>query len=262
MKKMLVLSTVLLLIFIACDKTEPIPGFVGKPVHLVPMVKSAEDTLACTYGWSFNDKPEASNMDILSFQPNSRSFNISFVPDVAGDYIVAYTIMGPDSKVKDSKELLCSIIEDTSRTKVKEEEGYALSEEALNAPLPVYGDSKSKAIPGKTAYTSPTVPKAVTPVSRTTQPRGQNIPTIPGKYTIQISSWKSYAGAERAIGLMANLGLDLYIQKATFNETGETWYRVRTGNFDTRTAARAAMTSLKIKLPREQIWIDFVRQDQ
>ncbi|MBN2601436.1 MAG: SPOR domain-containing protein, partial [Candidatus Marinimicrobia bacterium] len=87
------------------------------------------------------------------------------------------------------------------------------------------------------------------------------IPTISGKYTIQISSWKTYAGAERAIGLMANLGMDLYIQKAYFKETGETWYRVRTGNFDTRTAARAAMEQLKSKLPHEQIWIDFVRQD-
>ncbi len=262
MKKMIVITTVLLLILIACDKTEPIPGFIGKPVHLVPMIKSVEDTLACTYGWSFNDKPETSNMDILSFQPNSRSFNISFVPDVAGDYVVAYTIIGPDGKVKDGKELLCSIIEDTSRTIVKEDEGYALSEEALNAPPPVYGDSKSKTVPEKMAYIPSSVPKAVPSVSKTTQPRGQNIPTIPGKYTIQISSWKTYAGAERAIGLMANLGMDLYIQKATFSETGETWYRVRTGNFDTRTAARAAMNSLKVKLPREQIWIDLVRQDQ
>ncbi|MDO9548616.1 MAG: SPOR domain-containing protein [Candidatus Marinimicrobia bacterium] len=226
------------------------------------MVKSIEDTLACTYGWSFNDKPEASNMDILSFQPNSRSFNISFVPDVAGDYVVAYTIMGPDGKIKDEKELLCSIIEDTSRTETIDEEGYALSEEALSAPLPVYGDLKSTAIPEKKTYAPPTVPKAVTPISRSAQPRGQKIPVIPGKYTIQISSWKTYAGAERATGLLANLNLDLYIQKATFEETGETWYRVRAGNFDTRTAARNAMNDLKIKLPREQLWIDLVRQDQ
>lgn len=261
MKKIIVIISVFLLIFTACDKTEPIPGFVGKPVHLVPMIKSAEDTLACTYGWSFNDKPESSNMDILSFQPNSRSFNISFVPDVAGDYIVAYTITGPDGKVKDEKELLCSIIEDTSQAKVKEEEGYVLSDEALNAPPPVYGDSKSRAVPEKGTYPSATAPKTIPPVPKTTQPRGQNIPTISGKYTIQISSWKTYAGAERAIGLMANLGMDLYIQKAYFKETGETWYRVRTGNFDTRTAARAAMEQLKSKLPHEQIWIDFVRQD-
>jgi len=258
MKKIIVITTVLLLIFIACDKTEPVPGFIGKPVYLAPLVESMEDTLACTYGWSFNDKPEASNMDILSFQPNSRNFNISFVPDVAGGYVVAYSIVGPDGKVKDEKELICSIIEDTSSTETGDEESYALSEEALNAPLPVYGDSESSAAPEKKAYAPPTVPKAV---SRPTQPRGQKIPTIPGKYTIQISSWKTYAGAERATGLLANLGLDIYIQKATFDETGETWYRVRTGNFDTRTAARAAMNDLKIKLPHEQLWIDLVRQD-
>jgi len=260
MKKIIVLTTVALLIFMACDKTEPIPGFVGKPVYLAPLVKSVEDTLACTYGWSFNDKPENSNMDILSFQPNSRSFNISFVPDVPGEYTVAYTIIGPDGKIKDEKELVCSIIEDTSST-ADQEEGYALSEEALKAPLPVYEDTKPAA-PGKQTYPSPATPKTVAPAPSYTQPRGQKIPTIPGKYTIQISSWKTYAGAERAVGLLANLGLDLYIQKATFEETGETWYRVRTGNFDTRSAARAAMADLKKKLPHEQLWIDLVRQDQ
>lgn len=259
MKKTIILITVLLLMFIACDKSEPIPGFVGKPVYLAPVVESIEDTLACTFGWSFNDKPEGSNMDILSFQPNSRSFDISFVPDMPGDYAVAYTIVGPDGKVKDEKELICTIIEDTSSVE-SVEEGYALSEEAMNAPPPVYEDSERTQTPPPSTYT-PSTPKPE-PSFTPSQPRGQKIPTIPGKYTIQISSWKTYNGAERAVGLYSNLSLDLYIQKAVFDETGETWYRVRTGNFDTRTAARAALNDLRTKLPHEDLWIDVVRQDQ
>lgn len=261
MKKMLLIFAVVLLIFIACDKSEPIPGFVGKPVYLAPVVESLEDTLACTYEWNFNDKPEGSNMDILSFQPNSRSFNISFVPDVPGDYVVAYSIFNPAGKLKAEKELVCRIIEDTTTVaETKKEEGYPLSEEALNAPAPVYVEAEAAPQSKSTDY-QPTPPKAAPP-KKTSRPAGQNIPTIPGKYTIQISAWKTYAGAERAVRLLAPLELDLYIQKAVFEETGEVWYRVRTGNFDSRSAAKVALKNLKRKLPHEKLWIDVVRQDQ
>ncbi|MGC9364279.1 MAG: SPOR domain-containing protein [Fidelibacterota bacterium] len=258
MKKSISLLVGLLLIVFSCDKPEPIPGVVGKRIHLAPLIESKEDTLACTYGWSFVEKPAESNMDILSFQPNSRSFHISFVPDVPGDYLVAYTIVGPDGKVKSEKELLCQVIEDTSAAPAPQEKGYALSEEAMQAPEPVYEDKET---PPEPAYerTTPTAPGSKKP--RPQKPAGQNLPAIPGKYTIQISSWKTYAGAERAVRLLDHLNLDLYIQKATFPETGETWYRVRTGNFDDLSDAKAALNELKTKLPREQLWIDLVRQD-
>ncbi|HDP66977.1 MAG TPA: SPOR domain-containing protein [Candidatus Marinimicrobia bacterium] len=259
-KKAILLIFILLLVVISCDKPEPIPGIVGKRIHLAPLIESRDDTLACTYGWSFVEKPAGSNMDILSFQPNSRSFNISFVPDAAGDYVVAYSIVGPDGKVKDEKELLCRVIEDTSSAPAPKEEGYALSEEAMQAPAPVYEDTKEKRTPAQPTYpdSRETTPA---PKPRPQKPIGQSIPSIPGKYTIQISSWKTYAGAERAVRLLDHLNLDLYIQKATFLETGETWYRVRTGNFDNRNAAKAALKELKAKLPHELLWIDLVRQD-
>ncbi|MBL7067031.1 MAG: SPOR domain-containing protein [Candidatus Marinimicrobia bacterium] len=258
MKNLTVLLVAILLIFMTCDKTETIPGFVGNPIYLAPVIETSEDTLACTYAWSFSDKPDGSNMDILSFQPNSRSFNVSFVPDIPGEYTVAYNIVGPDGKTKDKQDLLCEVIEDTTSAAPIQEDEYALSEEALNAPLPVYEDTKTTTM--KPAYTPPPPPKQTYPRPRLD--RGKNIPKISGNYTIQISSWKTYAGAERAVSLLSSLGLDLYIQKAYFNETGENWYRVRTGNFDSRATARQTMNNLKAKLPHEQLWLDFVREDQ
>lgn len=259
MKNLTVLLVAILLVFMTCDKTEKIPGFVGKPIHLAPVIETSEDTLACTYAWSFSDKPDDSNMDILSFQPNSRSFSVSFVPDIPGEYTVAYNIVGPDGKTKDKQDLVCEVIEDTTSTASTQEDEYALSEEALNAPLPVYEDTK-KTTPLVSAYTPPSPPKRT--YTRSQSDRGKNIPKISGNYTIQISSWKTYAGAERAVSLLSSLGLDLYIQKAYFNETGENWYRVRTGNFNSRAAARQTMNDLKAKLPYEQLWLDFIREDQ
>jgi len=252
---------------ISCDKTEPFPGFVGKPVYLAPVVKTLEDTLACSIDWSFIEKPEGSNMDVLSFQPNSRSFAISFVPDIVGDYLVAYTILDPGGRIKNEAEFLCSIVEDTSASPTKEE-GYALSEEALKAPLPVYEESKPVSPPEKPAYSAPKKPVYTPPATKPkpaykvpSGPRGQKIEAVPGKFTIQISAWQTYAGAERAVSQLGSLGLDVYIQKAYFVETGETWYRVRTGNFSSRDAAKSVMMELKAKLPHEQLWIDSVRKD-
>ncbi|MBU4444412.1 MAG: SPOR domain-containing protein [Candidatus Marinimicrobia bacterium] len=259
MKNLTVLLVAILIIFMTCDKPETIPGFVGKPIYLAPVIETSEDTLACTYAWSFSDKPDGSNMDILSFQPNSRSFNVSFVPDIPGEYIVAYNIVGPDGKTKGKQDLLCEVIEDTTSAASTQEDEYALSEEALKAPLPVYEDTKTT-VPSVSAYTPPSPPKQRYPIPQSD--RGKNIPKISGNFTIQISSWKTYAGAERAVSLLSFLGLDLYIQKAYFNETGETWYRVRTGNFDSRATSKQTMNDLKAKLPHEQLWLDFVREDQ
>ncbi|HCK99226.1 MAG TPA: hypothetical protein DHW42_03865 [Candidatus Marinimicrobia bacterium] len=255
MKKAATLITFILMILMSCSKTEKIPGYVGRPVYLAPVIQSPDDTLACTYSWSFINKPDGSNMNILTLQPNSRSFNIYFVPDVIGEYTIRYTIFGPDGKERAHREMICDIIEDGAGTVPEQQDDYTLSPEAQSAPLPIYEDS-APTLPG---YTTPPPPK---PKPTYQKPQGQTIPKVSGNYTIQISSWKTYAGAERAISKLAPLGLDLYIQKARFNKTGETWYRVRTGTFDTYAAARQTMNELKTKLPGEKIWIDFIREDQ
>jgi len=254
MKKIIGFWTLILLILFSCSKPEKISGIVGKPIYLAPTIKSAEDTLGCSFAWSFTEKPEGSNMDVLSFQPNSRSYNLYFVPDVIGQYIINYAITGADGKTKASKDLICEVAEDTTSAAAVQPAGYPLSPAALNAPTPVYTDTKIK--PEKIPAYPPSATKP------TGGKRGKSIPKIPGKYTIQISSWKNYASAEKSVSKLANLGLDLYIQKAYFKETGETWYRVRTGNFDQYAAAKQTMIELQSKITNESLWIDNVREDQ
>jgi len=258
MRKIIGFWTLILLVLFSCSKPEKISGIVGKPIYLAPTIKSAEDTLGCSFAWSFTEKPEGSNMDVLSFQPDSRSYNIYFVPDVIGQYVINYAITGSDGKTKASKDLVCEVAEDTTSAAAIQPEEYPLSPAVLKAPAPVYTDTKTKPVTTP-VYTPPASKPRYQP---TGDKRGKSIPKIPGKYTIQISSWKNYASAEKAVSKIANLGLDLYIQKAYFKETDETWYRVRTGNFDRYAAAKQTMVELRSKIPNESLWIDNVREDQ
>jgi len=259
MKKLLITSTIALLFILGCSKKENIPGIVGKPLHLSNIIESPEDTAGCTFKWSFTSKPSKSNMDVLSFQPNSRSFSVYFVPDIEGEYTLQYTAIDSSGNLKSENVFICEVIEDTTQTEKTTETEIAHPMEIEDTLTPTVKEPGVRKIP-KAIY--PTKKQIPTRSRRLKVIRGKNIPKIPGKYTIQISSWKSYEGAERAIAKLSSLGLDAYIQKAHFDETGETWYRIRTGTFDSYKEARVTMNTLKKKIPREQLWVDFMREDQ
>lgn len=251
-KKHLCAFIIFAALLIGCAKKAPISGFVGKPLELTPTLKAPEDSVNCLFKWSFVTKPPESNMDVLSFQPDSRSFTVSFVPDVVGEYEVEFSMTTTDGKEKLKQSFRCSVIEDTSRTAQE----TAPPPVTVPAPLPQYSR------PAPTATAPAPVYQAPKPAKPKSAIRGREIPKVADKYTIQISSWKSYAKAEDAQRKLAALAIDAYIQKAYFSETKETWYRVRTGNFESYEQARAAMQSLKQKFPEEKFWIDFVREDQ
>ncbi len=259
MKKLLITSVTVLIFIFGCSKKESIPGVVGKPLHLANIIESPEDTAGCKFKWSFTSKPSESNMDVLSFQPNSRSFSLYFVPDIEGEYTLQCSIIESSGNIKSEKFFICEVIEDTAQTE-------ETTETEITHPMKI----EDTLTPTVKEPVVRTIPKAIYPTKRpipirSRRPkviRGKNIPKIPGKYTIQISSWKSYEGAERAIAKLSSLGLDAYIQKAHFDETGETWYRIRTGTFNSCKEAKITMNTLKKKLPREQPWVDNMREDQ
>lgn len=260
MKKLLIASLIMTLFFIfGCSKEEKIPGEIGNPIHLADVIESSEDTAGCTFKWSFTTKPPESNMDVLSFQPNSRSFNIYFVPDIEGEYTVQYLLIESSGNVKSEKVFVCEVIEDTTRIYDTIEPEIAPPTKIEDALVSSVKKPVERAIP-KATYTAkrqiPTRPR------RPMVKRGKNIPKIKGKYTIQVSSWKSYDGAERALTKISSIGLDAYIQKAHFDETSETWYRIRTGTFDSYKEAKITMNRLGKKIPREQLWVDYLREDQ
>lgn len=255
MKKLIFAVLLIILMLVSCGKKETIGGFVGNPVHLAAIIKSPDDTLGCTFGWVFTQTPPESNMDILSFQPDSRRYNIFFVPDVAGTYGIQYVIISPDGKVKKRNEFTCEIILDS--TKIKEVDTTNM-EYAEKAPAPIYESTeippgkKSEAFPKKT-----TPPPAISK----TYIKGKNIPKVNGKYTIQLSSYKRYNMAERELARLSQLGIDAYIQKAVFKESGETWYRIRIGTFVSYREAKLTLNDFKKRFQNEDFWIDNVRQD-
>ncbi|HPY01164.1 MAG TPA: hypothetical protein PLC51_04370, partial [Candidatus Marinimicrobia bacterium] len=84
MKKLSLTLTILLMLLGNCTKKPVVTGTVGYPVNVVPEIKKSEDTTGCTFKWGFIAKPAESIMDVLSFIPDSRSFSVSFIPDVPG----------------------------------------------------------------------------------------------------------------------------------------------------------------------------------
>ena len=255
MKKSILVILAFSLMLASCGKKEPIRGLVGNPVHLSAVIEAPEDTIGCTFRWVFTQKPPESNLDILSFQPDSRSFSIYFVPDVVGQYTVQNAIIGVDGKDKSKSDFICEIAVDSTKGEASDSAGLDAAE---NAPAPVYEYGKKQKMPGP----------SLAPKKDTTQKpaqkarvKGTAIPKVHGKYTIQISSWKSYDAAEKELSRLSNMGLDAYIQKAIFKETQETWYRIRVGMFDSRGEATLALNDFTKRFPNEKFWIDNVRQD-
>lgn len=79
-----------------------------------------------------------------------------------------------------------------------------------------------------------------------------------GFYTIQLSSWKTQAKADREARRYREMGLESYVQKADIPGMG-IWYRVRVGRYQALTEAQEAARSL---VDIEDNWVDnFTRRD-
>jgi cell division septation protein DedD len=260
MKKMTVAVTIILLILLSeCSKKAVLTGTVGSPINLVPELKNPEDTVACSFKWNFTAKPAESNMDVLSFQPDSRSFTVSFVPDVAGDYELQFTSQNAEGQEQFKQVFNYTVSPDTNPLPSADTGGFQTPPQDLSAPLPQYTQPETQTAPPVTYLTRPPVTQKPKPKAMV---KGHTIPKVTGKYTIQISAWKQYNQAEAALAKLTAQDLEAYIQKAYFKETKETFYRIRTGTFDSYEEAKKVMKDLQVRFPKEEFWIDSVREDQ
>lgn len=79
-----------------------------------------------------------------------------------------------------------------------------------------------------------------------------------GFYTIQLSSWRTEAKADREARRYQEMGLEAYTQKADIPGMG-TWYRVRVGRYQALAEAQETARSL---VNIENNWVDnFTRGD-
>ena len=77
-------------------------------------------------------------------------------------------------------------------------------------------------------------------------------------YTIQVASWPTLEQARKdQISLREN-GYDAYIEQTTINKTNQIWYRVRIGNFKTKSTAMTVQSELK-SFWENDTWIDRVK---
>jgi cell division protein FtsN/nucleoid DNA-binding protein len=90
--------------------------------------------------------------------------------------------------------------------------------------------SKKKGAPAVTA------PSTTTPAAATT-------PSGSGRYTVQVSSWKSTSKANRQAQELSAAGFDAYVMEAQVN--GESWHRVRVGRFGTMGEAREVIMKMQ-----------------
>lgn len=102
------------------------------------------------------------------------------------------------------------------------------------------------------------------------QPQPEPVPTKPapavvqtpqGDYTVQVSSWRYRANAEKDLQRFEANGIEGYIQKANVPSKGGTWYRVRVGRGLSRDQAKRLATDLA-QLLESGFWIDRLRQDE
>ena len=245
MKKLSLTLAILLMLLGNCTKKPVVTGTVGYPVNVVPEIKKSEDTTGCTFKWGFIAKPAESIMDVLSFIPDSRSFSVSFIPDVPGDYELQFLSQDSNGQEKFKQIIKCSVLPDTVAAQMPPRD--------LSAPLPKYAQS----YPGGENETTYSAMPQSQPIKT-----GRNIQKIPGKYTIQLGAYQNYDKAETELKKLRAYNLDTYIQKAYFKETNETWYRIRTGTFDSYAEAKKVLNQLKARFPKENLWIDFVCEDQ
>jgi len=222
--------------------------------------------------WVFSQLPDSSKL--LGFLPSDTVLQISFKPDVVGEYSVVLQ-QGPAEDMSEESFFFKAIVQEDNtlvNTDVPEHLIQALiNEDTTIAEPPVIqnytpdGDQRSylsKVIPpSQKKKVSAAKKKRPAPVTPTPSNRGSLIPQADKTYTIQLSSWPSLDDAhEAARELLDTFGIDSYVQRAFFKDKDEVYYRLRVGNFPNFSDAEAYAKEIQgiTSLPA---WVDFVRQE-
>ncbi len=275
-----------IVITLSCSKKQS--GAVGQAIDIT--VKKTSENIT-KYLWAFKTKPSDSKLDPRDFLPSDDAEAVSFVPDVPGDYEVivamidvdgkeynetfAYDVTGEPLPEKPAEESPAA--EDNSdmanrfgnqATEQAEQTPEAVtpvpvvpSETTADAvktpkPAPAWKEVPENAV--KTSARTATTKTAAKPGSGVDL--ANSIPKIKSKFTVQISSFRTYERAKKDLDALKKAGIDAEIQRAYFKDSDELWYRVRAGNFSSKQDARALMNQIKTKTGKP-CWIDNVRED-
>ncbi len=263
MRKFFYFSFVLvpLLILIACGgkKRETITktGTVGTRVNLSVLQNDLKGNNEIE--WNFIETPGKTRLSKYDFNPMFNRPQVSFVPPDSGVYKVVYNLQDQSGKVVGTQHFTITVKAPSTTNETENTETMEQSNQPETVtPSPPANKTKK-------TETKPPAMKQPTPAATSTsgKNRADMIPKIPGEYTVQIASVKKRSGAERLVQQLQDLGFDAYIQRAKFPDTGEIWYRVRSGKFNNYDEAKKLATRLQAEpqLSDLTIWVDSMRQD-
>jgi len=210
--------------------------------------------------WNFVETPGKTRLSKYDFNPMFNRPQVSFVPPDSGIYVIAYSLQDQSGDIVGTQRFEITV---HSQGMMTDTTSTQKSEQVKEETTPPEKTTQQM----KKPQTKQPVQKSVTPRSTSTTSssgkRADLIPKIPGQYTVQIASVQRRSGAERLVKTLQNLGYDAYIQRAKFPDTGEIWYRVRSGKFQSYDEAKrlAARLQNETQLQDLTIWVDSMRQD-
>ena len=231
-----ILIWVLLVFSIHCVSEPKIENvYIGKTVKLTSLMTPSDSGIS-TYYWQFNTKPNSSKAMLLV--ENDRAL---FTPDRIGNYSLTCSLIDASDKIISSEIFNFKAIAAASPPSVAEirnnEEIMSVSERPK---------IKSKKLPNGHENSDDTY-------DTTHQIK---LPDFsPGKYSVQISSWKTLKAANSQLNKLVKLGIPSRIDQVYLAKSDNIWYRVRVGNFSTLKDARSAKIVLQDKLNTD-LWID------
>ena len=249
-----------------------------------------EESQDLEFIWELISVPENSFIDNNNIEIGNPNSSVDFTPDIPGIYSLEVSIFQYNDEIstesfsynvvqldsKDSDELVEDII-------LVEEDSSAISDLLVENNEPKWYDSESvedvleevvedtlkENLEKKLSKEEPLI-KNVNPkpnkktskkiIKKPKKIRGSSIPFDKDRFTIQVGSKKFLSDAKKFAAQLIDSGYDAYIQKASFKETSEVWYRIRVGSYDKRETATAVAKVLS-KTRQEKAWVDFVRYE-
>ena len=252
--------------------------------------KIPEESQDLEFIWELTSVPENSFIDNNNIQMGDTNSSVEFTPDTPGTYSLEVSIFQYNDEIS-TESFSYNVVplesneneETVENIVLDEEDSSAVSDLLVDNSEPKWYDAESiddvldevektplkENIEVELIKEEPIVKKTITKPNKKTSKkiikkskvvRGSSIPFDKDRFTIQVGSKKFLSDAKKFAAQLIDSGYDAYIQKASFKETNEVWYRIRVGSYDKRETATAVAKVLS-KTRQEKAWVDFVRYE-
>ncbi len=254
--------------FSSCEKPSSHYGTIGN--YYSVQVEQPVGVENPSYAWDVLAFPDESLLTYTDLYIRRGGREMAFQPDVPGDYRFELIVFNKEGEAAVTTQYQFLISESTKATVA-----IQLSPEVTESTEPP--EETVAKVPTSNLEFKPEPTSSVAKLKKTVEsidkpdkkahlkppspPRSDLIESSGERFTIQVYSEPSLREAEDKMNYLISLGFDAYIQKARFDDTGELWYRVRVGAYDSKAEAKkaAAMVNQRTGLVS---WVDRVRVDQ